>query len=390
MKVLGVEPLRLGPGQLVRMNPLAEVRRHPGQNDEEFLAGNRSRRLALLEGMLEVSLRRAAAAGGASVLGWALDAATGADDPANARLAPVSLPTAAGASWSTRPAGRAGPTARPGQRPTSHDQTQDVRLALAGAGPGSLRGMFDTTDARNTAFDFRAPGTVVDLARSGTTSRHTVLAMVCAQSAMEAELMHPDAPRRIVGYDEAWMAMRYLPLLRRFQEQWKLARWFGIATGSRSTGSPIRTRSATPAAKRRNLAHGLLEDTGIKIAYRQSGEAALTAAAELMSLTDVQADLLRYLKVGVGLWKVGESTPPSSNTACHRSKRPIVDTDSRMKAIAGVDDITDEEWEALLEQTHDRSGRMIRDLLTGPGRGRRHPPVTAARSPPPNRGNPGR
>ena len=78
---------------------------------------------------------------------------------------------------------------------------------------------------------------------------------------------------------------------------------------------------------------------------------ALNAAAELMNLTDVQADLLRYLKVGVGLWKVGSSHTTVVKHRLSSVEKPIVDTDSRMKAIAGVDDISDEEWEALLEQS---------------------------------------
>jgi hypothetical protein len=31
-------------------------------------------------------------------------------------------------------------------------------------------------------------------------------------------------------------------------------------------------------------------------------------------------------------------------------ERPLVNTDSRMKVIAGIDDISDAEWDALLEQ----------------------------------------
>lgn len=350
MKVLGVEPLRLGPGQLVRMNPLVEVRRHPGQNDEEFMAGNRSRRLELLDGILEVSMHRPLLPVERSVLEWALDAATGADEPANAGLAPVSLPTLLAqlvdpARWRARAAALGLDSAE------VHAQSTDVRLELSRMLSGSLRGMFDTTDDRNTAFDFRSPGTVVDLSQIRTNEQDTVLAMVCAQSAMEAELMHPDAPRRIIGYDEAWMTMRYLPLLRRYQEQWKLARWFGISNWIAFHRFTDQNAIGDAGSERRNLAHGLLDDTGIKIAYRQSGEIALTAAAELMNLTDVQADLLRYLKVGVGLWKVGSSHTTVVKHRLSSVEKPIVDTDSRMKAIAGVDDISDDEWEALLEQS---------------------------------------
>lgn len=344
---LGVEPLRIGPGQLVRLNPLAEVRRHPDQNDLEHRAGNRSRRIALLEGLLQVTLRRGMRPVERSVIGWALDAATGADDDTSASLAPVSLPSLLGQlvnpqRWEHR-ATELGLDAR-----DLADQAQDVRLALAELVTGSLSGMFDSTQARNTAFDFRAVGTVVDLNRVRHNEMLTVLSMVCAQSAMEAELMHPDAPRRLVGYDEAWMAMRYLPLLRRFQEQWKLSRLYGIANFIAFHRFTDLDAIGDAGSETRNLATGLLEDTGIKIAYRQ-GEAALPITGALMSLSDVQEDLLKFLKQGVGLWKVGERTAVVKHILSS-VERPLVNTDSRMKVIAGVDDISDAEWDSLLEQ----------------------------------------
>ena len=229
-----------------------------------------------------------------------------------------------------------------------HEQARDVRLALAELVTGSLRGMFDATAARNDAFDFRAPGTVVDLNRVRHNETLTVLAMVCAQSAMEAELLHPDAPRRLVGYDEAWMAMRYLPLLRRFQEQWKLSRLYGIANWVALHRFTDLDAIGEPGSQTRNLAMGLLEDSGVKIAYRQ-GEAALGVTGELMSLSDVEQDLLRFLKQGVGLWKVGSHASVVKHVLAPVEK-PLVDTDSRMRVVAGVDDVSDDEWDALLDQ----------------------------------------
>ena len=282
-----------------------------------------------------------------SVVGWALDAATGVDDPASDRMAPVSLPTLlqqliTPERWQHRAAELGLDAAE------LHDQAQDVRLALAELVSGSLSGMFDSTAARNPAFDFRAQGTVVDLSRVRHNEMLTVLSMVCAQSAMEAELMHPDAPRRVVGYDEAWMAMRYLPLLRRFQEQWKLSRLYGIANWIAFHRFTDLDAIGDAGSETRSLATGLLEDTGIKIAYRQ-GEAALPLTGALMSLSDVQQELLRFLKQGVGLWKIGEHTAIVKHILSS-VERPLVHTDSRMKVIAGVDDISDAEWEQLLEQ----------------------------------------
>ncbi|UVS77331.1 ATP-binding protein [Actinokineospora sp. UTMC 2448] len=49
-RAVGVEPLRLGPGLRVRLNPLAGHRRHISQTDAEWRAAVKTRRLSLLEG----------------------------------------------------------------------------------------------------------------------------------------------------------------------------------------------------------------------------------------------------------------------------------------------------------------------------------------------------
>ena len=320
-KTLGVQPLRIGPGQLVRLNPLAEVRRHPEQNDVEHRAGNRSRRIALLEGLLQVALRRGMRPVERSVIGWALDAATGADDDRIDRAGPGVAAVAAGPVGQPRPGGSTGPPNSAWTPADLADQAQDVRLALAELVTGSLSGMFDSTDARNTAFDFRAVGTVVDLNRVRHNEMLTVLSMVCAQSAMEAELMHPDAPRRLVGYDEAWMAMRYLPLLRRFQEQWKLSRLYGIANWIAFHRFTDLDAIGDAGSETRNLATGLLEDTGIKIAYRQ-GEAALRADRGVDEPVRRAAGPAAVPQTGRRACGRSASTPPWSNTSCPRWNDP--------------------------------------------------------------------
>ena len=134
----------------------------------------------------------------------------------------------------------------------------------------------------------------------------------------------------------------------------------------------IAGRAATQAAIARLGELGLADPSGLLAAYpfqlsggmqqrvqiarclAQSPEVMLMdepfGALDAETRAHVQADLLRYLKVGVGLWKVGSHTTVVKHRLSSVEK-PIVDTDSRMKAIAGVDDISDDEWEALLEQS---------------------------------------
>jgi hypothetical protein len=76
------------------------------------------------------------------------------------------------------------------------------------------------------------------------------------------------------------------------------------------------------------LAQGLLSDSETRVVYAQSpGE--LEAAADLLSLSTTEAELLPQLRRGIGLWKVGQR----SFLAQHRLsaiERLIVDTDGAM------------------------------------------------------------
>jgi len=347
---LGIEPMRCGPGQLISLNPLAMVRKHPDQSHTQWLHTNRVRRTNLLEGIMRVKLGHALTSIERAVIGWALDSVTGENaadgDPVRDQLAPVSLPTLLaalidGKLWAHR-AAAAGVSLEDAYR-----QSQNIRVELSELVNGSLRGMFDSTADHNTAFDIRAPGTLLDLSAVRDNSTLTVLSMVCAQSAMEAELMHPDAGRRMVGYDEAWAVMKYLELLTRLQEQFKLSRMFGIANMIAFHQHSDMDAIGNIGSAERGLANGLLRDTGVKIAYRQE-DGSLDVTKELNGLTDVQTNLLRYLPVGVGIWTVGKRAFVVKHILTD-IERKLVNTDSRMKIVRGVDDISPADWEEIMD-----------------------------------------
>jgi hypothetical protein len=344
---LGVEPLRLGPGLGVRLNPLAAHHRHPTQTDLEYRGVVKARRLALLEGLIHVQLGRPLSMTERTAVELALDTCTGQlRGSARDQLAPASLPgvmahLTATDAWTDELTERA---ITAGQL---LDESRDARLALHGLVGGALAGMFDSTDDNSRYLDFNAPGTILNLHAIRADPAVTVMSMVCAQSAMEAELMRPDARPRLVGYDEAWLAMRYVPLLRRFQEQYKLARMYGICNlmaAHRLTDWSAVGADGSEAAR---LARGLLEDTGFKIIYRQV-EAALPLTRDLLALTDVQTALLRFLRKGTGMWLFGQRAFVVQHLLSS-IELPLVQTDSRMRATGGVDDIPDEEWEQLLD-----------------------------------------
>lgn len=345
--VLGVEPLRLGPGLGVRLNPLTAHRRHASQTEIEWLGAVKARRLSLLEGLIHVRLDRPLSMTERTAIELALDTCTGQlRGSARDQLAPASLPgvvtrLTATDLWRDELADR-GITAT-----QLLDESRDARLALHGLVGGALAGMFDSTEDNTRFLDFDAPGTVLNLHAVRTDQAVTVMSMVCAQSAMEAELMRPDARPRLVGYDEAWLAMRYVPLLRRFQEQFKLARMFGICNLLAAHRLTDWNAVGTDGSEAARLARGLLEDTGFKIVYRQV-DAALPLTRDLLGLTDVQTTLLRYLRKGTGMWLLDGRAFVVQHWLSS-IEEPWVQTDARMRPAAGMEDISDEEWDALLD-----------------------------------------
>lgn len=344
--VLGIEPLRLGPGLGVRLNPLTAHRRHDSQTEIEWLGAVKARRLSLLEGLIHVRLDRPLSMTERTAIELALDTCTGQlRGDARSHLAPASLPDVVAHLTATElwrdELTELGITAA-----QLLDESRDARLALHGLVGGALAGMFDSTEDNTRFLNFDAPGTVLNLHAVRADQAVTVMSMVCAQSAMEAELMRPDARPRLVGYDEAWLAMRYVPLLRRFQEQFKLARMFGICNllaAHRLTDWNAVGADGSEAAR---LARGLLEDTGFKIVYRQV-DAALPLTRDLLGLTDVQTTLLRYLRKGTGMWLLDGRAFVVQHWLSS-IEEPWVQTDARMRPIGGLD-ISDDEWDALLD-----------------------------------------
>jgi hypothetical protein len=347
---LGIEPLRLGPGLGVRLNPLTAPARHPDQTEAEYRGAVKSRRLALLEGIIHVRLGRPLSMTERTAIELAVDAASGTlPGQAREHLTPISLPSVV--AQMTAVDEWAEDLRERGITPAQLlDESRDARLALHNLVSGALAGMFDAEQDTSRYLDFDDIGTIVNLHAIRSDQAVTVMAMVCAQSAMEAALMRPGARQRLVGYDEAWLTMRYVPLLRRFQEQWKLARAFGIfnlLTCHRVSDWDAVGDAGSEAAR---LARGLLEDTGIKIAYRQV-DASLPATRDLFGLTDVQTALLKFLRKGSAMWLLGHRSFVVQHLLSS-VESPLVQTDSRMRAAAGVDDISDEEWELLLDTAH--------------------------------------
>ncbi len=213
---------------------------------------------------------------------------------------------------------------------------RDVALELRRLVHGDLCGMFD--GPTTPGLDLSAPLVVLDLSALYSSAALGVL-MACATAWLQAALARAaagsgnsvsDRGRFFLVVDEAWAILSNLGVARWLQSSWKLSRAFGVSNVAvLHRVSDLRSVGASDS-EQVALAQGLLSDSETRVVYAQSpGE--LEAAAELLSLSATEADLLPQLRRGVALWKVGQR----SFLVQHRlsaTERTIVDTDAAMTA----------------------------------------------------------
>jgi hypothetical protein len=213
---------------------------------------------------------------------------------------------------------------------------RDVALELRRLVHGDLCGMFD--GPTTVGLDLSAPLVVLDLSALYASAALGVL-MACATAWLQAALTRTAAAgvgadragghsRFFLVVDEAWAILSNLGVARWLQSSWKLSRAFGVSNVAvLHRVSDLRSVGASDS-EQVALAQGLLSDSETRVVYAQSpGE--LEAAAELLSLSTTETELLPQLRRGIGLWKVGQR----SFLVQHRlsaMERMMVDTDAAM------------------------------------------------------------
>lgn len=309
----GVEPVRLGPGLGVRLNPLDAS----GDAAPEEVA---RQRLRLLTSLAAASLGRslqpdeqtacqlalataAAARGDELVLPHVVDALLRPEPEAAAEVATDADALAA--------AGR------------------QVALELRRLCQGDLAGMFDAPTT--TGLDLSAPVVVLDLsALYG--SQALGLLMLCATAWLQSALHRGTDERTVVVVDEAWAVLRKLEIARWLQASWKLSRQYGVSNVAVIHRLSDLQAAGAAGSEQVALARGLLADSETRVIYGQS-PAETAAARDLLGLTDVEAEVLPQLGRGVALWRVGTRSFLVEHTLGGH-ERSLVDTDSRMGASA--------------------------------------------------------
>ncbi len=319
----GVRPVALRPGGAIRLNPL-----DPGPDVEGDAGSDASgrRRMELLSSLASACLGRSLLPRERAALGAALAEATSATEVPTVPVVVEALLT---------PTADAAHSLRTGQRDLLEDG-RDVALELRRLVHGDLRGMFD--GPTTAGLDLSSPLVVLDLSALYSSAALGVL-MACATAWLQAALARTAASaggassahgRFFLVVDEAWAILSNLGVARWLQSSWKLSRAFGVSNVAvLHRVSDLRSVGASDS-EQVALAQGLLSDSETRVIYAQSpGE--LEAAAELLSLSATEADLLPQLRRGIALWKVGQR----SFLVQHRlsaTERSIVDTDAAMTA----------------------------------------------------------
>src|SRR5579875_2486288 len=210
------------------------------------------------------------------------------------------------------------------------EDARDVALELRRLVHGDLRGMFDgpTTDG----LDLTGPFVSLDLSALYNSPALGVL-MACATAWLQATLARQatagGAARVFVVVDEAWAVLANLGVARWLQASWKLSRAYGVANVAVLHRVSDLQAVGAAGSEQVGLASGLLADSETRVVYGQApGE--MTAARELLSLSETECEVVPQLRRGVALWKVGARSFLVQHVV-GRQERVIVDTDAAMR-----------------------------------------------------------
>jgi type IV secretory pathway VirB4 component len=312
-RALGVAPIRLEPGGLVRLNPLAlderadligeERRRRVLGLATAVAASAASRPLRPAEhAAIEVALSTTIRRSDAPVLGTVVDALL---DPESGAGSAVGLDDRALAI-----------------------EGRDVALELRRLVSGELAGMFDGPSTPGVDLSGRI--VVLDLsALYQSTALPTLL--TCAAAALESTWRDESRGPTILVLDEAWAVLHNVGAARFFQSSFKLARAHGVANLAVLHRISDLAAVGDAGTATVQIAEGLLSDCETVVCYAQApGEVA--DAVRVLHLDEAEAAMLPRLGRGVALWRVGGRRFLVEHEL-GASERGFIDTDGRLSAV---------------------------------------------------------
>jgi hypothetical protein len=320
----GVRPIALRPGGAIRLNPLdpgpgSERPGDPGMPGPTDAAD--ARQVELLASLASACLGRMLAPRERVAVDLALATVGG-------RCPVPTLPAVVDAMLDPTDAMAARIRT---DRATLLEDGRDVALELRRLVHGDLRGMFD--GPTTPGLDLSGPLVVLDLSALYNSPALGVL-MACATAWLQATLARESAAgvaagsHTLVVVDEAWAVLANLGVARWLQASWKLSRAYGVANVAVLHRLSDLQAVGAAGSEQVGLARGLLSDSETRVVYAQPpGEVA--GAADLLSLSPTESDLLPQLRRGVALWKVGRRSFLVQHLV-GGMERELVDTDAAM------------------------------------------------------------
>ncbi|MGH9046299.1 MAG: ATP-binding protein [Acidimicrobiales bacterium] len=316
----GVTPVALRPGGAVRLNPLDPVRSQKGGSGSDDPGDPDRRQAELLASLASACLARPLLPRERAAVDLALAAVRSTSGvPTVPKVVEALL----------EPAEESASRIRTDSAALLEDG-RDVALELRRLVHGDLRGMFD--GETTAGLDLSGPLVVLDLSALYASAALGVL-MACATAWLQAAVSREAGSRgqKFVVVDEAWAILANLGVARWLQASWKLSRAHGVANVAALHRLSDLHSVGAAGSEQVGLAEGLLSDSETLVIYAQPpGEVA--KAADLLSLSSTEIDLVPQLRRGVALWKIGRRSFLVRHVVGSR-ERGLVDTDAGMGGL---------------------------------------------------------
>jgi len=308
-QALGVRPVRLAPGNGVRLNPLTARR-------------ERAPQVEILRAVARTAVARPLRPEEAAALREALSevCARGEGEP----TLPQILELLFSPTQSIASALRSSQAAVAGA-------VREVALGIQDLCEGPLRGMFDGPTTPGLDLDGRL--VVLDLEAVKDSPAIGIL-MACASGWLSARLERladrRDPGRLINVADEVWKVLEHEGLAEWFRANFKLTRKYGTLNVIVAHKPADVTGSGDHGSARQAAARGLITDCATRIIYRQAaGE--IPACISLFGLSEREAEIVGQLQKGQALWQVGARSFVVQHY--HTGlERQLTDTDAGMSA----------------------------------------------------------
>lgn len=308
-EAVGVEPVRVAPGNGVRLNPLTARRERAGQIEILRAVGRTAvgrplqpeEAAALREALSEVQSK----ADGEPTLPQVLD------------LLFSPTPTIASALRSSPPQVAAA--------------VREVALGLQDLCEGPLKGMFD--GSTTPGIDLQGRLVVLDLEAVKDSPAIGIL-MACASGWLSARLERladrKDPGRLINVADEVWKVLEHEGLAHWFRANFKLTRKYGTLNVIVAHKPADIIGSGDEGTARHAAARGLITDCATRVIYRQSS-GDIPTCVSAFGLSSREADIVSQLQKGQALWQVGARSFVVQHYRS-RIERKLTDTDAGMSA----------------------------------------------------------